>query len=346
MTTTRTLQGQSPAALPSVTKRRPVLCAAAVFLAAIFAGAVEPAALRFVQSIPLPGVTGRFDHFAVDVKGQRLFVAALGNNTLEVIDLASGQRRQSLRGMAKPTGVLFLSEINQILVANGDDGTVRILNGSDYREVRRLSGLEDADNLRYDAARKLAWVGYAAGALGLIEPQSARILSRVLLPAHPEAFQLEAAGRIFVNVPGARRVVVIDADQKAVVQSWPLESLQANFPMALDPSRHRVLVGCRKPARLVVLDAKTGAHVAEVPIAEDTDDLFYDARRKRVYLSCGEGFLDVVAQDAADSYRRILRLATAPGARTSFFSPELDRLYLAVPARGSQPAEVRVYQSE
>lgn len=309
--------------------------------------AAETPTLKLLQTIPLPGVKGRFDHFAIDAKGQRLFVAALGNNTLEVIDLAAGKRLQSLSGMSKPTGVLYLSEPNQVLVANGDDGTLKLLRGSDFKVLHNLKDLADADNLRFDPASKFVWLGYGEGALGIIDTTAVKTAGRVKLPAHPESFQLEKQGpRIFVNVPDAKQIAVIDRTRRTVVETWPMETFKANFPMALDEANHRLFIGCRQPACLVVLDTTTGKSIADLSISSDIDDLFYDASRKRLYLSCGQGFLDTTEQSTPDTYKMISKLPTAPGARTAFFSSELDRLYLAVPERGSQKSEIRIYQPQ
>ena len=324
-------------------------CCTAWLLAAWTTASLAAASdtLNLTQTFSLPGVVGRFDHFALDTAGQRLFVAALGNNSLEVIDLAAGKRVQSVAGMAKPTGVLYLPESNQVLVANGSDGTLKILDGATFKVVKTLSGLEDADNLRFDSAAKLAWLGYADGALGLIDAHVPREIAKVPLPKHPESFQLEQEGRrLFVNVPDARQVAVIDREKRAVIASWPMEKFQANFPMALDEPNHRLFIGCRNPARLVVLDTANGKPVADLAISGDVDDLFYDPARKRLYLSCGEGFLDTVRQASADTYARISQLPTAPGARTCFFSSKRDRLYLAVPDRDGRKAEIRVFQPQ
>src|SRR5512137_2226704 len=154
-------------------------------------GAAETAPLKLMQTIPLPGVKGRFDHFAIDTKGKRLFVAALGNNTLEVVDLAAGKRIRSVSGMSKPTGILYLPDQNQVIVANGDDGTLKILSGTDYKVLQNLTALADADNLRFDPQTKLAWLGYGEGALAIIDTAAAKLLASVKLAAHPESFQLE-----------------------------------------------------------------------------------------------------------------------------------------------------------
>jgi hypothetical protein len=309
--------------------------------------AAAPPTLTLTQTIPLPGVKGRFDHFAIDPAGKRLFVAALGNNTLEVVDLVAGKRIRSLAGMFKPTGILYLAEPNQVIVANGEDGTLKFLSGAGFNVLQNLTALPDADNLRFDVQAKFAWLGYGEGALAVIDPAAAKLLGSVKLPAHPESFQLETHGRrIFVNVPDAKQVAVIDRVKRAVTDTWPMEQFQANFPMALDEANHRLFIGCRKPARLVVLDTATGKPVADLAISGDIDDLFYDATRKRLYLSCGEGFVDTVEHATPDTYTRISQIPTAPGARTCYFAPGQDRLYLAVPDRGPQKAEIRVFQPQ
>jgi DNA-binding beta-propeller fold protein YncE len=322
-------------------------CAAPAETAASSDTDAPPASLQLIQTIGLPGVTGRFDHFAVDAKGHRLFVAALGNNTLEILDVEAGQRLQSITGLHKPTGVLYLTGPSRIGVANGDDGTFKTFDGGSYELLKSLRGLDDADNVRFDAKAGTIYVGYGSGALAVLDAATMNLTGSIRLPAHPESFQLEAQGpRIFVNVPDARQIAVIDRQKQSVTATWPMKEFQANFPMALDEASHRLFIGCRKPARLVVFDTVTGKPVADIAISGDTDDLFYDAARRRLYLSCGEGFLDVVARRDADHYERIERVATASGARTSFYSPALDRLWLAVPQRGSQSAEIRAYQPQ
>ena len=303
--------------------------------------------LRLIQSIPLAGVDGPFDHFSIDPKRNRLFVAALDNDTLEVVDLAAGKRTESIAGMSKPTGVLYLPGNNQVAVANGDEGTFKLLDGSSFKVIHNLGELPDADNLRLDPKTGLAWLGYGDGALGIIDAAAAKVIASVKLPGHPESFQLEKHGsRIFVNIPAVKQIVVIDADKHEIIGRWPMEKFQANFPMALDESNNRLFVGCRKPPRLVVLDTGSGKAIADLAVAGDTDDLFYDPKRKRLYLSCGAGFVDVIGQSDANSYAPLAQIPTAPGARTSLFSPDLDEFYLAVPQSAKQRAEIRIYQAQ
>ena len=306
--------------------------------------AQESATLELTKTIPLPGVEGRFDHFGIDLQDQRLFVAALGNDTLEVLDLAAGKRLHSVVGLRKPTGVLYLPAPNRLFVANGDDGTFQAFAATDFKRVSSLGSLEDADNVRYDARSETIYVGYGDGALGVTDTAAATLIASVKLPAHPESFQLEKQGnRIFVNVPGANQVAVIDREKRALIASWPMKQFKANFPLALDETNHRLFVGCRSPAKLVVMDSTDGKIVTDLTISGDTDDLFYDAKRKRLYVSCGEGLVDVIEQRSADSYQLRARIKTSAGARTSFFSPERDEFYLAVPELGGQAAEVRVF---
>ncbi len=303
--------------------------------------------LTLVKTIALPGVKSRFDHFAIDVKGRRLFVAALGNNTLEVVDLAAGKRLHSITGLNKPTGVVYLPASNQIGVASGDDGTFRLYNGSSYAVATTLGSLEDADNVRVDQKSRLIYVGYGAGALAFIDPMTMKTTGSIKLAAHPESFQLEPQGnRIFVNVPDAKQVVVIDRAQMIVLATWPMSQFTANFPMALDETNQRLFIGCRQPARLVVFDTASGKPVTDLAISSDTDDLFYDAKLKRLYVSCGEGFVDVIGQRDADAYQLRERIPTRAGARTSFFSADLNEFYLAVPVQGEHEAEIRVFQPQ
>ena len=315
------------------------------FAASLLANAGEP--LKLVHTIPLQGIKGRFDHFAYDASTHRLIVAALGNDTAEIFDVAKFKWLHTIAGLHKPTGALLLSEPNRVYLSNGDDGTIRAFDADNYKPVSQLGSLDDADNIRFDPTSKLIYVSYGDGALGVTDAATTRLLHSIPLPAHPESFQLEAHGpRIFVNLPFARQIAVIDREKEITVAKWPMGLWLANFPMALDEAGHRLFVGCRMPARLVVFDTERGKPVADLEISGDTDDLFFDAKRQRIYVSCGEGYLDVIQRHEGDRYERIAHITTRAGARTCFFSPELDLLFLAVPEHDGHDAELRVYQPE
>jgi DNA-binding beta-propeller fold protein YncE len=300
--------------------------------------------LTQVQTIPLDDVQGRIDHLGLDAKHKRLFVAALGNDTVEVVDLTAGKVVQNIKSLRAPQGVAFAPEYNRLAVANDEDGSCRLYDGTSLQQTATIDLKNDADNIRYDSSSsRRFWVGYGDGGLAAIDPASGKQVADVKLDAHPESFQLEAKGkRIFVNVPRAGHVAVVDRETGRIIGKFALTRASANFPMALDEADHRLFIGCRSPAKLLVLDTETGKTVAAVDIVGDTDDVFYDGANKRIYVSGGEGRITVIRQRNADLYDVSGQVPTAPGARTSFFVPQTGMLYVAVPHRGEQNAELRV----
>jgi DNA-binding beta-propeller fold protein YncE len=307
-------------------------------------GAAE--VLEPVDTIPMLGVKGRIDHLSIDLKRHRLFVAALGNNTVEVLDLDRQQREVSLPGFGEPQGVLYLPDPDRLYVANGSGGRVDILDGNSLVPVKRIAKLADADNVRYDDAAGKVVVGYGKGALQMLDPGSGEASGEIRLPAHPESFQLERNGnRIFVNLPDARQVAVVDRSKRAITAAWEVPGARSNFPMTLDEAGRRLFVGARSPALMLVYDIDSGKVVAKAPIGGDTDDVFFDAERKRVYVICGEGRVDVFRQDDADHYSQIGTVTTAARARTGLFVPDEGRLYVAAPAMDKAPARILVYRA-
>jgi YVTN family beta-propeller protein len=299
--------------------------------------------LRMDKTIELPDVQGRIDHMSVDVKGDRLFVSALGNNTVEVIDTKAGERIKTITGLQEPQGVLYVPAVDRLYVANGKDGSVRIFDGTSYALLRTLDYGDDADNLRYDSERKRIYVGYGSGALGEIDEQGGKV-GDIKLDAHPESFQLEKdSPRTYVNLPKSRKVSVLDRETRAIVATWPLAMTLANYPMALDEADHRLFVVTRYPARLLVFDTTTGKTVQRLGAVGDCDDVFYDKTNKRIYAIGGEGAISVFEQQDPDHYKESARITTVKGARTGFFSPELDKLFLAVRRQGTQSAAIRVF---
>jgi hypothetical protein len=306
--------------------------------------AEEAAPLILKNSIALPGVEGRFDHGAIDEATHRLFFSALGNDTLEVVDVMGGKRLHTIKGLKKPTGVLFLTDLNLLVVANGDDGTCRFYDGTSYAERGRVIELDDADNLRFDAKANLVYVGYGEGALGVIDPTKRKLTGIIVLERHPESFHLEEEGpRIFVNIPGAKQIAVVDRTAKKVVETWPIEDVRANFPMALAEKQNRLFIGCRQPAQLLAFDTQTGQRIAQTPMSGDVDDLFFEASTNRLLASCGQGFIDVFRFETPSTLKRLHQFPTAVGARTAFFSPKLGLFFLAVSHRAMQGAEIRCY---
>ena len=321
-------------------------CLAVLCAVSLLSSQTPSASLRAVGSIPLPGVEGRFDHFAIDLETRRLFVAALGNNTVEVLDLKGNSVARSVKGFDEPQGLWYLPDVRRTVVANGGDGATAYLDARTLEITTRVKLSGDADNVRYDAKAGRVYVGYAGGALAVLD-NSGKRLGDIRLAGHPESFQLERDGsRIFVNVPSAGHIAVVDRDKQSVIATWPVTQARANYPMALDEANHRLLVGCRSPARLLVYDTTSGKPMATVEIAGDTDDLFYDSAARRIYVAGGEGFITVLEQTDRDHYRVLEKVSTAAGARTALFVPELDRLFLAVPHRGGQAAEVRIFATK
>jgi len=323
---------------------RALSCTVVVLAAIQLSFAQAP--LTQVGTIDLPGVEGRIDHLAFDAGTQRLFVAGLGNDTVEVLDLKTGTHLRSLSGFHEPQGIAVVSDAKLVAVANGQGDGLQLLNAEDYRLETMIKLGEDSDNVRYDTAAKRIYVGFGSGTLAAITPADAKIAGEVKLAGHPESFQLERSGsRLFVNVPDAGQIAVVDRSTMTVVAIWPASTAKANFPMALDEANHRVIIGCRRPAKALVYDTVSGKEVGAFDIVGDTDDLFYDPAQKRLYVSGGEGFIDVFQNQDANRFIRIAHVATAPGARTSLFVSDLGRVYLAVPHRGRQKAEIRIYEA-
>jgi len=299
--------------------------------------------LQLKKTIPMPDVQGRIDHMFFDAQSGRLFVAALGNNTVEVIDVSQGKRVHTIYGLHEPQGILYLSGPNRLYVANGDDGTLRILDGSSYEPVATTKLGDDADNIRWDEVERKIYVGYGSGALAAVDENGTK-LGEIPLDAHPESFRLEPhATRIFVNLPESRKIAVIDKKARSVIATWTTDDALENFPMALDEANRRLFIVCRRPARLLALDIDSGHIVGRWSAVRDCDDLFYDPATKRIYATGGEGRLSVFQESSPDHYNEIATVPTRKGARTSFFSPETHSLFVAARRQGSDAAAIYVY---
>jgi len=319
--------------------------AALLLLSATVLKAQTNQPLKLEKTIELPDVQGRIDHMSLDIVGKRLFVSALGNNTVEVVDLRAGKRANTISGLKEPQGALYVADKNRLFVASGKDGTVKIFDGTSLQLLKTIEYGDDADNLRYDAARQRVYVGFGGGALGELDTDGQKI-AETKLDAHPESFQLEKGSpRIYVNLPGSRKIAVVQREAHSVATSWGMGLTLGTYAMALDEADHRLFVVSRVPARLVVVDTGTGKVVQKLPAVGDCDDIFFDQARKRIYATGGEGAISVFEQQDADHYKEIVRTPTVKGARTSFFSPDLGRLYVAVRRQGSTPAQIQVFEA-
>ena len=320
-----------------------LLAAASLMWPATVVAQTAGAPLVLEAKIPLGDVSGRIDHLSIDVKRQRLFVAELGNNSLGVIDLAAGKVLRRIDGLSEPQGVAYVLFTDSVFVANAGDGSVRVLRGDDLTPMGRIELGDDADNVRVDAARNRVLVGYGKGALAVIDPASQTKTADIHLKAHPEGFQIDETGtQIFVNVPDARGIEVVDLAAGST-RPLPTQGAGSNFPMSIDAEEHRVLVVFRSPPTLMALSIQDGHLAATVETCRDADDVFVDPKRRRVYVSCGEGVIDVLEPGEA-GYQEIARVPTVSGARTALFVPELDRLFVAVRAGWNEPAAIWVFR--
>jgi DNA-binding beta-propeller fold protein YncE len=300
--------------------------------------------------IPMPEALGRIDHMAVDTSTGRVFAAVYGNDTVAVLDVHRGRQIYTIHdGLNEPQGVAYLPDLNRIIVSNSGDGSCSIFDGTTYKLISSVKFPDDADQLRYDPMEKRVYVGYGDGALGMIDAtNNKRIPGDFQLGVHPESFQLEHSGeKVFVNLAAASEVAVIDRKTHAI-EKWKLQLAGTNFPMALDEQHRRLFVAARRPASLVVLDMDSGKEIALLPGAADTDDMWFDATRKRIYVPSGEGFIFVYQEIDADHYQRIAKIPSAIGARTSAYYGQVGKhnsLYVAVPARANRGAELWVYET-
>jgi DNA-binding beta-propeller fold protein YncE len=327
-----------------------VICSVSILGQGQTAGKAEPGSLRLVQTVALPGITGDFDHFAIDVKGKRLFLAGEDHKTVEVIDLEKNQRVRSLTWFGTPHSILYLPEKDLLYVTDGADGTIKILRGNDYQPVGSIKLVEGADSIGYD--REGGHLFVVTG--GKDVPLDHSFLSKVDLTAnkpisdirlesnHVEAMALEQGGpRLFINITDKNEVAVIDRRAMKVNARWKVGVADENSPIAFDESGKRLIIVCRKPPMLVVMNSENGSIITNQPAAARADDVVYDRKNHRIYVPGGEGYISVFSQQDADHYPLMAKVPSAPGAKTALLVPELNRLFVAV-SPGETKAEAKV----
>ena len=331
------------------------MAAAALFSSVASASAQDAQPLKLVQTIPMPNVKGRIDHMDVDVKGKRLFVSGLENGSVEVLDLQAGRWTKSIPGFLKPQGIAYVSGLNKLFVASGDDGMVRVFRG-DTLELLDTIKLELGPNrVAYDAAKQVLYVGYGGkdagkdyGEVGAIDARTDKKIFDVQVAAHPSELLLDHSGNtLFVFISAITKIQLADIAKHEIRATWPVSS-QRPGDAALDEASGRLFIGTRTPPEMIAMDAKTGKEVAHLPTNDGMDGVYFDAARKRVYISGGRGedvgSVFVYQQKGPDSYEIAGKIPTRPGAGTSFWSPELNRYYVAAPANGQQPAAILVFE--
>ncbi|HYM07285.1 MAG TPA: hypothetical protein VEU11_12060 [Terriglobales bacterium] len=308
----------------------------------------EASPMRKVQSLPLSGVRGRLDHFTIDRQHKRIIFSCLDNSTVQIVDAFDGSRIHQIQGLSQPRGTFYLAEGDKLYVANGAGGRVNVYDGMKFTLITAIDFGKDPDTLRFDAAAKRLYVGYGAGAIGVIDVMTNKRLDiDYKLEGHPADFQLATkTPQIFVNVAGKKDIAVVDR-ATGKVTDWALPAdLSANSPLELDEVHRRVLIGSRMPSHLIVLNMDTRAVVANLPLTGDIDGIFYDAERKRVYVAGGEGILSVFQQTGADRYSDMGKYPSAVGARTGVWYANRDQLYIAAPSSGTIDARLLVFEAQ
>lgn len=330
-------------------------CLLVVALWAGYLAASDSAPLKLVNSVDLPKYSGDFDHFAADISGNRLFLAAEDHGTLEVFDLKSTKWLKTIRGFEVPHSILYLPATQKLFVTDGGETMSKVLSGSNLQIVKKVPLVAGADSLAYDPEKHQAYVVTGGkdvkmkeSVLSVIDTSDFSKKADLRFDsAHVEGMALEAQGkRMFVNVTDHNEIDVVDRDSMKIVDRWRLDGVGENSPMILDEPNHRLFIVCRKPAKLVVLDTESGKQVGAWDTAGHSDGMAFDSAHKRIYVPGAEGYIAVYQQKDADHYELTAKVPTAPGAKTCLLVPELNRLYVAVsPGEGKYGARVLAFET-
>jgi DNA-binding beta-propeller fold protein YncE len=324
-----------------------VLALLPVLAAAGPAAAAEPT-LELVQTIVLKGKAGGLDHLMLDAKRERVFLANKVNNTLDIADLKEGKLLKQLPNQQGVQGLAYAPDLDRLFAALGTGGFCNVFDGDGYKLLKTHNFKDDADNVRYHAPTHLVYVAHAEASIGVIDAKSLEVKADIKLPGAAEGFEREnGRPRLYVCIPSPSQVAVIDTEKNEVVTGYPVKMTSNPYALAIDEANRRIYVGGRKAPVVVVLDSETGKELSNVAIPEGIDDLSLDAKRKRLYASCGEGFVAVLKQTDADHCEVIDKVPTAKGAKTSYFDPATGRLFVGVPRQeGKEGPEIRVYQAK
>jgi 4-phytase/acid phosphatase len=308
--------------------------------------------LQLSKTIVLTGVTGKFDHLAIDLAGNRLFIAATGNHSVEAINLKTDKVQQSITGLGKPHGLAWVAATGSLYVADGALGELRVYNGSPLALAGKIKLSDDADDMVYDEAHHLLFVGHGTGDaantanVAVVDTAQFSLLANLPVATHPEALDIDPrGGRVFANIAEASEVATIDTAAKTVAAHWKLTKATDNVPMAFDSEDRLLFVACRTPGTVIALDATTGKEIASQPTADGADDLFYDPALRRIYVISGSGEVDSYRLDKTNNLHPLEVVHTAAGAKTALFVAAQNLLYVGVPGTGGKPAEIRIYST-
>jgi DNA-binding beta-propeller fold protein YncE len=325
------------------------------FLSNISSDAQSAPPLTLRQTIPLPGVTGKFDHFAFDPAAKRLFAAATGNHSVEVIDLTTGKVQQSIGGLGKPHGLAWVASTNSLYVADGTLAQLLVYkssSGSQLELAGKLKLSDDADDMVYNEAKHLLFIGHGGSdaanpaRVAVVDIADLRLVANIPVATHPEALEIDPQGqRIFANIAESSEIAVIDGSGKAITDQWKLTKAADNVPLAFDAEHHTIYVACRKPATLIAVDAVSGKEISSVSTGSGADDLFYDPASRRIYVICGAGEVDVYQVDSQEALQPLGIIPTVDGAKTALFVPFQSLLYVGVPGADGHAAEIRIYSA-
>jgi DNA-binding beta-propeller fold protein YncE len=325
----------------------------AVVVCTISSAAQEKAPLRLVKTIDVPGAR-HWDHFGVDLKGNRLFVTSEEEPAVEVFDLKTNQHLQSLTEFKEPHNVIAFPEMKKIFVVDGEASEIKILDYDSYKLIGHIELTIDADPIVFDSVSKYLYVvngGREAKTptcnISIVDTTTGKKLADMKLETNRlESMAIEKSGpRLFVNMTGINSIGVVDREKRTVIQTWPVSAGKDNVPLQYDEATHRLFLATRKPSKLVVVNADNGKEVTSLDVADYVDDLAYDAAHHRLYVpgGGGNGAVSVVEQRGADNYQVVATIPTKPGAKTARLVPELNKYYVGVPGKDAVPAQILVY---
>ena len=330
-------------------KKSRVLCSMLLVAFTVPANAQEKELLKLVATTPLPGFSGDFDHFGVDLKGNRLFLTAEEHQSVEVFDLQTGKRIQSITGFEEPHALIYLDS-DRLIVTDGNEkaGMVRLVSGKDYKILDTIKLLPNVDAAVFNPVNKYYYVEVGGGGsqakthlLSIIDTKAFKHVGDITLPGNrSEAMAIDRAGKkLYVNLTGVDKVGVVDLDARQMVAEWPVPDAHVENSMALDEPKHRLFIATRQPAKFFVYNTDTGKVVTVLPCAGVNDDMWFDPARKRIFVT-GSDTTSIFEQQDADHYRHLAEVPTGYRARTSVFVPSLNRLYVAVSAKGKPDAKM------